>query len=396
MDENQIQRANVMRVGLIWNRDDPHVKTTVRYERYMRGFRALGHDPVAVCSRSGAEGFQETLVAADALDCFADPAWWGRLQLDAAVVITYLRFAPLLRALKQSCPWVASIADSDGQVSPRIHPSVTFFQSVLQHRGWLTRGRAAKFWLQRYLSGAGNHDEERIDSAGLADVIAICSPGAREHLSALFRGRRRPDLAGRVAVIPYPVDECYLQGAVPETRARRLVAIGRWDDPQKDASLLTAAIRRTLAVDKEIGFDLVGGGGDAVFAELLRRNPRVVYHGVRPPEAVAELLRGSRSLLLSSRWESGPIVANEALSLGCTLIGPDRVPTFDAYCRDGRYGTACRGGSPRALAAALLDEMRAWDDGKRDPIGIAAAWRPRFDPRTVCRQLLKPVDMTCE
>ena len=192
------------------------------------------------------------------------------------------------------------------------------------------------------------------------------------------------------------MDECYLSGEVPATRERRLVAVGRWDDPQKDAALLAATVRRVLAADPDIGFDLIGPGGEAAFAALWRRQPRVRYLGPQPPEVVAELLRRSRSLLLSSRWESGPIVANEALSLGCTLVGPVRVPTFEAYCAGGRYGTACRSGSPQALAAAVLDEMRAWDDGRRDPAAIAATWRPRFDPRTVCEQLLRPSDMPCD
>jgi glycosyltransferase involved in cell wall biosynthesis len=151
-----------------------------------------------------------------------------------------------------------------------------------------------------------------------------------------------------------------------------------------------------LAADAEVGFDLVGPGGDAAFADLCRRQSRVTYHGPRQPEIVADLLRNARALLLSSRWESGPLVANEALSLGCTLVGPARVPSFEAICASGRYGTACRGGSSRSLAAAVLDELRAWDDGRRDPAAIAATWRPRFDPRTVCGQLLKPCDMPCD
>ena len=200
----------------------------------------------------------------------------------------------------------------------------------------------------------------------------------------------------RIAVIPYPVDECYLHGEAPAVRERRLVAVGRWDDPQKDAPLLAATIRRVLAADPEVAFDLVGPGGERPFGDLCRRRPRVVYHGAQPPEVVAGLLRRGRSLLLSSRWESGPIVANEALCVGCTLVGPARVPSFEAFCRGGRYGTVSRGGSAQALAAAVLDEMRAWDDGKREAAVIAATWRPRFDPRTVCRQLLHPCDMPCE
>src|SRR5262249_58146071 len=120
--------------------------------------------------------------------------------------------------------------------------------------------------------------------------------GPATHRAVLFGHYGRPELAARVAVIPYPVDECYLRGpvAAAAARDRRLVAVGRWDDPQKNAPLLAAAVRRVLAVDPAVGFDLVGPGGEVVFGPLARRLPQVVYHGRKTPEEVAGLLRRGR------------------------------------------------------------------------------------------------------
>jgi glycosyltransferase involved in cell wall biosynthesis len=382
-----------MRVGLIWAAPAPLTRITVRYERYLRGFRALGHDPVTVCFAAAAEGYAEPVAVAPGEAALRDPEFYRPLRLDAAAVITWLGLPEVVGALKRVCPWVVSVADSDGQVSARVHPRATLARCVLQHRGWLTRASAANYWLRRYLFGAGRLERDLLDSAERADLVAINSPQARGHLTAFFRHHGRPELAARVAVVPYPVDECYLSGEVSAARERRVVAVGRWDDPQKDAPLLAAAVERVRAADPAVGFDLIGPGGDDAFDRLCRRHPRVVYHGRLAPAAVAALLRNARSLLLSSRWESGPIVANEALSLGCTLIGPAEIPTLREFCEGGRYGTACRVRSATSLAAAALAEVRAWDDGRRDPLAVAAAWRPRFDPQAVCRQLLEPRDL---
>jgi glycosyltransferase involved in cell wall biosynthesis len=384
------------RVGIIWCGPSPLVAISVRYERYVRGFRALGCEAFAVCAPGLETGFGEPVITAPDPAAFRDPDYWRSLRLNVAVLVTWLGLPDVVGALKRACPWVVSLADSDGQVGVRVHPRATFARSVLQHRDWGTRVRGAKFWLERYFVRPETFDRPGLESAGRADLIAICSPDARDYLGRFFRYYGQPDLAHKVVVVPYPVDDCYLNGPVPQPRRRQLVAVGRWDDPQKDAALLAAAVRRVLAVAPEVSFRVVGPNGGKVFAALCRDHPQVRYLGPRPPEAVAALLRESRSLLLSSRWESGPIVANEALCLGCSLVGPAAIPSLAGFCDRGRYGTACRRRSPRALADAVLKEMRAWDEGRRDPARIASVWRPRFDPRTVCRQLLDPSDMPCD
>jgi glycosyltransferase involved in cell wall biosynthesis len=99
-------------------------------------------------------------------------------------------------------------------------------------------------------------------------------------------------------------------------------------------------------------------------------------------------MRRSRALLLTSRWESGPLVLNEALASGCTVIGPADVPSVLDACDGGEFGTAVRRRSAAAFADAIRVELARWEQGKRDPAAIAERWRPRFDPADVCRRLL--------
>jgi glycosyltransferase involved in cell wall biosynthesis len=168
-----------------------------------------------------------------------------------------------------------------------------------------------------------------------------------------------------------------------------VVAIGRWQDPQKDVALLTAALRRYLRAGGLWKFALVGSGGEAWFGPLQAAHPRnVEYRGVVPLAGVVELLGRSRILLCTSRWESGPIVATEALLRGCSLVGPDSIPSFRHLCARGTCGTTFAARSGRTVAAALAQEAHAWESGARNAPSIAAAWKGRFTADTVCRQIL--------
>ncbi len=384
------ETPRALRVGLAWPATERLTNLSVRYERYVRGFQALGHDPVTVCQPSAAVGYSESVALASTESDLRDPGFWRSLRLDAVVAITWLGLADMVRAARTACPWVASVADSDGQVGVRVFPGVTFSRGVWQHRRLFDRLRAAKFWARRYLLRPESYDRPMLESTERANVIAVGSAQAMECLSRFFAYHRRPDLAARLAVIPYPVDPCFLTGEVPQHRQRRLVAVGRWDDPQKDAALLARAVARVLKASADVSFVLVGRGGERVFKPPCAQSPRVQYLGPQPPDMVAALLRDSRALLMSSRWEGAPVVVNEALCLGCTLVGPARIVGLRSYCQGGDFGTTSFGRSARGLAAAVLEEMKAWDEGRRDPRRIAAAWRPHFDPRTVCRQLLGP------
>lgn len=379
-----------LRIAVVWAAQGRLVDISVRHERYLRGFRALGHDAFAVCVPESADGFEEPVELCPSLDRMSDPAFWRSLRLDAAVVMTWLGLADVVAALKQACPWVVSLADSDGQVGERAHVRATLARSFYQHRTLLARLAGAKFWLQRFLWPSMSYDASAILSASFADRVAVCTDVASGHLRGFFTHHRRPDLAAKVAVAPYPVDDCFLSGPVQQDRARQAVAIGRWDDPQKDAPLLAATIASAIRRDPACGFRIVGPGGDGIFAPLCRQHPQVQYLGVQPPGVVADLLARSRALLLSSRWESGPIVANEALCLGCAVVGPDHLPAVASYVAKGPFGTASRGRSAARLAAAVVSEMKAWDTGHRNPAATAAYWRPAFAPAAVCRLMLRP------
>jgi glycosyltransferase involved in cell wall biosynthesis len=377
-----------MRIGLVWPGPTQLTRISVRYERYSRGFRRLGHEPIAVCIASAALGYEEAVVSAPHEAVLRDQAFYRRLDIDAAVVITWLGLPEVVAAIKAACPWVVSIADSDGQVGVRVHPRATLRQMLAQQHRWDMKLRAAKHWLQLYLGAPDTGAGPALASAEQADRTAVCSPVAVRHLRRFFTAYRRPDLAAKVISAPYPIDDCYLTGPVPSVRPERVIAIGRWEDPQKDPRLLCQALERHLAAGARTEVVLFGSGGERWFGALVTRHSRVRYLGVQPRDVIAEHLRSSRVLLLPSRWESGPVVLNEALASGCTVVGTPSVPSVVSACAEGRWGTVANDRSPAGLAAALGAELGAWDRRERAPAEIAATWRLRLEPAAVCAQLL--------
>jgi glycosyltransferase involved in cell wall biosynthesis len=379
-----------MNIGLVWPATHRLVDITVRYERYVRGFEALGHRVVTVCPAGTEDGYPFPVHTVPDVEALRRPELWRELRLDAAVIIAWLRMPEIMAAMKSACPYVVSIGESDGVVGVRVWPLTILRRMVAFHTRLGMKVRALKHWVLLALGGYREAERPVIESAAAADLITLTSPAARANLAAVLAHHRRPQLADKLAVAPYPVDDLYRTGDVlpAEERENRVVAIGRWDDPQKDAALLADGIEFAAARMPDAEFVLVGRNGETPFYRLCRRFPRVRYLGVQSPGEIAGLLARSRALVLSSRWESGPIVAFEALSMGAAVIGPRWVPACEWFCGTGPFGSLYERRSASALGYAIVEELTAWRDGERDPRRIADLWRPRFDPVTVCRVLL--------
>lgn len=372
-----------MKVALVWPSTAPLRSITVRYERYVKGFRLLGCEPITVCLPSAVEGYIEPVVLASNEGVLQNPEFYRSLQCDAGLVITWLGLPSVVQAMKAAIPWVVSVSDSDGLIGVCVHPAATFWRGMFQHSSWDMRLRAIKYWLQQYFIRDDSLDLV-FESAVAANRITMTSPNAVDHLKRFFSYYQRKELAAKVIFAPYPLDDEFLHGVVPTARQRenRVVAIGRWDDPQKNAGLLAEGINWAAMHSPSTEFVIVGRNG----TEVTRRCRHLKDLGVQTPNRIAELLRTSRILILSSRWESGPIVAFEAVCCGVTVVGPYWIPA----CRwiAPNAGNIFTEQSGKSLGSAILQELRMWDSNKRNPSIISANWRHIFQPAQVCRQML--------
>jgi glycosyltransferase involved in cell wall biosynthesis len=119
----------------------------------------------------------------------------------------------------------------------------------------------------------------------------------------------------------------------------RLVYAGRFERGQKRIELLppllAALDRRAVSWTLEIAG--AGPEAEALRAELGRYGERVAWRGALSPERTHdELLRSGRVLVLTSRWELGPVVAWEAMARGLVVVAPRFVGSgLEGALRDG-------------------------------------------------------------
>jgi glycosyltransferase involved in cell wall biosynthesis len=380
-----------MRIALVWNAPARLADISLRFDLYVQGFETLGHTAVTVCSSKAAQGYPCPSITCDDEKALAEPAFWRDLGADVALVLTWHRMGDVLAALRAAGTRTINIPDSDGCLGVRAHFWATLDRTIRYRPGWLAKANCLRYWLQCYLLGDARNAHAILESTRHSDVVLFASRYCKEAFRRFLDSCGQSVLDEKVKVMPlYPVPERFCTLPLPAEKANRVVAVGRWDDPQKDAGLLAAAIKLFLRGPSRTEFVLVGRNGEPWFADLSRRFSQVQYVGVQSHEQLAQLLATSRSVLFSSRWEGFPHTVNEALALGCTVLGTP-IPSLQGVCEAGYYGRVSRGRRPADLAEMIREEMRAWDAGEREPQRIAAVWREQLRPALVCERLLREV-----
>lgn len=380
-----------MRIGVLWHAPQKLDEITVRHELWIEGLRALGHQATLFSTRGSAAGFPFDCFTVDSREDFASADFWKARALDAVILITWHRSLDILRALHESGTPALAVSDSDGQVSSRLYPRATFERLWVERApGALPAARTVATWLRSYVRSSAE-DRVIVESAELGAALFFCWPLARDRFARILHANGRGDLVSRLRLAPYPVRAPFF-GLVPTTRGRKAVAVGRWDSGQKNAPLLVASMERLLAEDPAVSFVVIGRDtGDGALRRLAAGMPRVEYREKASAAELSRELGSARILLSTTRWESGPIVASEALAMGCSLVGGSDTG-FRDIVENGRFGTVYGARSRDAVADAVKAELARWDRGERDPGAIASTWRERVSPAGVASTLLSGLD----
>jgi glycosyltransferase involved in cell wall biosynthesis len=379
-----------MKVAIAWNWPSRLLDCSFRFEQYAAGLRALGHQPVFVCTRDAATGFPGEFHLCETREEMKQPTLWREVGAEAVLIVTWHRMAEELRAIKEAGSRAVAISDSDGRAGAKI-----FWRWNLERQILYQKARAAKLrffinWLvlqarQRFWRSFPE-DQLSVDSTRESDVVALGHQKGVANFRRFLESMGAGELGEKLRVVPFTIGASFLSCPLPEQKENRIVAIGRWDDPQKNAQLMAATLRLFFEKNPGTRVDIFGQGGEPFFGEMQKEFPGLAYRGTQQQEVVAETLSRARSILFSSRWEGCPHAAIEMLALGGTLVGT-RMPSLESWIEEGRYG---RVAAPRAgeLAKAIEDEMRTWESGERDAHAIARTWRERVRPEAVCAALL--------
>jgi hypothetical protein len=373
-------------VPRLWYSDNT-AKFSANLGIYIQAIVGLGHQPLLVCLEGSEYHVDFPVQAVPELEMVRSGFWRG-LGLDAALVFTWMRHVPLLQAMKAADIFVVSKGDTEGRISARVFPAHHFrMMQAAAHTPW-EKACTVRHWLRRRLFLEGKSDREVMANIALADRVAVDTHSAKCHLEQHLAFYGKSVLADKLFILPPPLAEDFLTAPLMQKNRNKIAAVGRWDDPVKDAPLLAKTLSLYLSKQPETEVVLIGGGGASVFDPLCRRYPKMTCLGSLPRWKMVQALSDTQVLLMTSRGESFHFASHEALCLGATVVGPKSVTPLPDICREGPFGKMAVGRRPSQLAAALEEEMAAWGSGKRFPAKIAAHWRPRLYGTHTIQQIL--------
>jgi glycosyltransferase involved in cell wall biosynthesis len=178
----------------------------------------------------------------------------------------------------------------------------------------------------------------------LADGIVVGSDFCRD---TILNPIARPDLAGKITVIPYCYDDIFFRAGLGDRRSTeapvRFLFLGQ-AGPRKGIHLLLKAferIPRSAASLTIVGHLQIPSAAFRPFAD------RVTLIRTVPRQAVANYLREADCLVFPTYFEGSPITIYEALACGCAVI-QSKNSNVDAIPRAG-------------LALETLDESSLYD-----------------------------------
>jgi glycosyltransferase involved in cell wall biosynthesis len=199
----------------------------------------------------------------------------------------------------------------------------------------------------------------------------------------------RNDLVSRIRVIPPPAAEIAYDKSIG--KARRIIAVGRWESYQKDAPKLIQVLGRTLADQKDYSA-VLAGDGEGFLRRLVADLPteiqsRITISGHLEHDRLQREYQQAQIILFTSRYEGFPFSAGEALCAGCTVVGATELAAINYICSRGA-GTAAIARSTSDFAYALNAEIEAWRRGERDPERLSRWWQERLAPKCVASAFL--------
>src|SRR5262249_36196884 len=172
---------------------------------YVRGFQALGHEAVTVCSPASAEGYAWPVALCEDERELTRAGFWRGLGAEVALVITWHRMSDVLAALREAGVRTINVPDSDGCVGARAHFWATLDRTIRYRPGLLAKANCCRYWLQRYLLGDVPFAHEVLENTRNSDVVLFASRFSREAFRRFLDTCGQGGLDEKVKVMPlYP------------------------------------------------------------------------------------------------------------------------------------------------------------------------------------------------
>lgn len=302
-----------------------------------------------------------------------------------AIVYTWCKNPHYLGYLKKNNVIIINRIDSDGKISYRHNPFDTWLYMVYPLKGIIQKAKATKFWLSKYIFEGRSQIQELVKSFESSDAVAVASPGGTKKVIELLEKIKQKNLTKKICYVPNPTSKEFF-GKPIGIKTKKIIAIADWNNPYtsvwKNESLLINVIKRGLINLADYRFLILGRGAIHKFQKIFDKFDRVQIVDQVQNSQLPEFLADCQILLVTSRREGAPIVVNEALAMGCTVVS---TPLDGVHFSYGNItsGTKSRSFSLQSFFEALVLETRRWASDKHDPDESALFWRSVLNEKAI-------------
>ena len=360
------------------------------------GFRSIGVESMAVMPGPAHDDDTDQLIRAS-VEQLQSPAWWQALKLDGVVFYNWgeSEYQPISEAIMAAGIRLVSVSDTHGVSSPFADWRAYLISSW--HHYWhepAWKRVTREFLRLPYACSLGivRRDRPRAKMMATCDYFLGATPEAAERhrrLVATFEGE---EAAKKVLFMPIAVN-FHFRFEPGDVKHDEVIAVARWDDPQKRAPLLMHVLELAAARRPGTRFRIFG----KIPPEMQQWHDKlpaglrssIIMEGRVPNPVVAEASRRARAMLVSAVFEGCHNASAEAICSGCSVVGVDS-PLLCAltWHASHRSGTMSPDARPESLSDALCSELEAWDRGERDPVEMSRYWREQLHPDRVATAIL--------
>jgi glycosyltransferase involved in cell wall biosynthesis len=360
------------------------------------GFKTLGYETQAIMLGPKREDDDERILRAT-MEEFCDAEFWRSFKAKGVVFYGWAMpcYTPICRAIKAAGLILVAHMDTGGLLSVRVEFRLCV--PLLFRRYWDTSGfviGSVKATLSLIRGMVPQWmDRPRLEHMELADLIGGVSPISCDRIKYFATYYERHDIASKVRLIGHPVSPAmrYKGGA----KKMQICAVGRWtqNDLVKQPYMMLKVLKEALSNESEYQVIIIGEY-DLAFENNLKDMmgelyTKIILLGRKTSEEIASVLNESRISLCTSMSESFHIASAEALCCGCSVVSykSPYLPSFDYFVSE-NSGVLANDGSTASLAGALVDEMRMWNHGVRDPQLISDLWTHQLHAECVTKSIL--------
>ena len=366
---------------------------------FCKAFQRIGLESRAIMPTPVQEGDDPDLIRTEYAN-LEDAAWWKSLGIDGLVLYAWGtgKYLPIARAIHDAGIFLVVYMDSSGLFFPW-----QYWLPIAENmwtRDVFARGkiRGTAFFLLRLLKQhtwnlASRGRRKHLDQG---DMVAFPMPAAVKSIQdrEWLYGK---SIVRKLALIPNPISStCRYAGE----KRNIIMAVGRWDDLlYKRPFLLMATLEQALPRAPHWEAEIYGN-----IPPLLREwhgnlpedlRARIRLAGYLPNAELQKKYSQARISLCTSRSEGTHVASAEALCAGASVVGPRLTPLLNClqWYVSHDSGTLSPKDTPESVSGALLEEIRAWDEGKRSPEEISRYCAPccmRKTPASASLPLMRP------